>query len=104
MRLCNGAGVRLQCMEGIAWITFHGEAEDLMLHAGHAVVVPNDGLVLMEAVGSGRLRIVLERGRGIATSRAGHAVQAFMLRLQGLSSRLAIRLSIRFSLRRALPD
>lgn len=98
MRLRNGAGVRLQCIEGIAWITFHGEAEDLMLHAGHAAVVPNDGLVLMEAVGSGKLRIVL--GRGIAKNRAGHAAQAFMLRLRGLSSRL----SIRFSLRRALPD
>lgn len=90
MRLRNGAGVRLQCIEGIAWVTFHGEAEDLMLHAGDAAVVPNDGLVLMEAVGSGRLRIAL--GRGIAKSRAGHAAQTFMMRLQGLSSRLAIRL------------
>ena len=106
MRLRNGAGLRLQCLEGIAWITFHGEAEDLMLHAGQAAVVPNDRLVLMEAVGCGRLRIVL--GRELAKSRAGHAAQAVMLRLHGLSSRLsprlASRLAIRFSLRRALPD
>lgn len=82
VRLRNAAGLRLDCVEGIAWITFHGEAEDLMLHAGQATVVPNDGLVLMEAVGRGRIRIALERK--IAGKRAGSVADAFLPRLHGL--------------------
>lgn len=74
VRLRNASGLRLTCVAGIAWITFHGEREDLMLHAGQAAVVPNGGLVLVEAVGSGRIRIALER-RG-SRSRAGHLLDA----------------------------
>lgn len=60
VRLRHAAGLRLTCTEGIAWITFHGEPEDLMLAAGQSAAVPNNGLALMEAVGRGRIRIALE--------------------------------------------
>lgn len=82
------AKVRLTCIEGIAWITFHGEPEDLMLHAGDVAVVPNGGLVLMEAVGRGRVRIALERG--VMRSRAVNTLSAVIPRLQGLLFRRAL--------------
>lgn len=90
VRLRNAGGLRLTCTEGIAWITFYGELEDLMLHAGQTAVVPNDRVALMEAVGRGRVRIALER-RTMAR-RAGDLLEA------------ALPLLRRLSIRRALPD
>ena len=53
-RLVDARGYRVQCLHGIAWITISGQSDDVFLHAGQTYVVPDDGLVLAEAVGQGR--------------------------------------------------
>ena len=50
------AGV-IECLAGRAWITAYAEFDDIVLQAGQRYTIPNDGLVLVEAVGSGRIRV-----------------------------------------------
>lgn len=88
VRLRHASGLQLACVEGIAWITFHGQPEDLMLHAGQATVVPNGGLVLMEAIGQTRVRLALESG--VMRNRAGNPLGAVMQRLPSLLFRRAL--------------
>ncbi|WP_176461162.1 DUF2917 domain-containing protein [Janthinobacterium sp. PC23-8] len=51
-----GAGV-IECIEGRAWVTAYAEFADTVLQAGQRYTIPNHGLVLVEAVGSGRIRV-----------------------------------------------
>ncbi len=57
LRLLRAAGRRIECLSGTAWITAYGQNTDFMLRAGQSLVVPNDGLTLVEAVGQGRVRV-----------------------------------------------
>lgn len=61
VRLVHAAGRRLLCMEGVAWITAQGQPVDVFLRAGHSYVVPDNGLVLAEAVDCCRLQVELPR-------------------------------------------
>jgi|GEM_PF-1850825 hypothetical protein len=56
-RLVDARGYRVQCLHGIAWITISGQSHDVFLRAGQIYVVPDDGLMLAEAVGQCRIRI-----------------------------------------------
>lgn len=56
-RLKRASGQRIEVMAGIAWITITGVATDIMLRAGQVWEIPSEGLVLMEAVGHGRVRL-----------------------------------------------
>jgi hypothetical protein len=56
-RLKHASGQRIEVMAGTAWITITGLATDVMLCAGQVWEIPNNGLVLMEAVGHGRVRL-----------------------------------------------
>ncbi|MGV7210338.1 DUF2917 domain-containing protein [Oxalobacteraceae bacterium A2-2] len=57
MRLERAAGRRIECLSGTAWITAYGLRTDIMLRAGQSFEVPNNGLTLVEAVGSGSATI-----------------------------------------------
>ena len=58
LRLTNAQGHRVECVSGRALITACGELLDIELCAGQVFVVPNRGLVLIEAIKHGRIRIV----------------------------------------------
>ncbi len=61
LRLVEAAGRRIQCVSGVAWITVYGHATDIFLRPGQAFTLPNDGLVLAEAIGACRIRVDLPR-------------------------------------------
>ena len=56
LRLEHASAGVIECLEGRAWITAYAEFDDTVLEAGQRYTIPNDGLVLVEAVGSGRIR------------------------------------------------
>ncbi|MGH8809968.1 MAG: DUF2917 domain-containing protein [Noviherbaspirillum sp.] len=61
LRLLNTQGSRIECRSGVVWLTAYKEPVDVMLYPGDVFVVPNNRLVLMEAVGHGRVRIAAPR-------------------------------------------
>jgi len=52
LRLTRARGRRIVCISGCTWITAPAVAEDIYLKAGEGWLIPNQGLVLVEAVGS----------------------------------------------------
>lgn len=57
LRLEHASAGVIECLEGRAWITAYAQFNDTVLQAGQCYTIPNDGLVLVEAVGSGRIRV-----------------------------------------------
>lgn len=57
LRLRKGSGCRIVCMAGVMLVTVSGVVEDIDLHASDGYTVPNDGLVLIEAVGAAVLTL-----------------------------------------------
>ncbi len=57
LRLEHASAGVIECLEGRAWITAYAQFHDTVLQPGQRYTIPNDGLVLVEAVGSGRIRI-----------------------------------------------
>lgn len=57
LRLEHASAGVIECLEGRAWITAYAELDDTVLQPGQRYTIPNDGLVLVEAVGSGRIRV-----------------------------------------------
>lgn len=55
--LSKAQGRRIECLAGRTWITVQGESSDFMLRPGNVFVVPNNGLVLIESIGPGKLRL-----------------------------------------------
>lgn len=62
LRMVEARGCRITCTSGILLVTVTGEYMDFELHAGDVLVVPNDGLALIEAIGDSRL-LLQERSR-----------------------------------------
>lgn len=62
LRIAHAAGRRIDCLDGTAWITAYGESTDFMLRQGQSLTVPNDGLMLIDAVGGGVVRVRLPAG------------------------------------------
>lgn len=62
LRLVDARGWGIRCTAGIAWITVAGEAADIFLAAGESYRIPGAGTVLVEAVGSGSIRVNPEPG------------------------------------------
>ena len=56
LRLEHASAGVIECLEGRAWITAYDQFDDTVLQPGQRYTIPNDGLVLAEAVGSGRIR------------------------------------------------
>lgn len=57
LRLEKAHASMIECVTGTAWITAYAQFEDCVLRGGERYTIPNDGLVLVEAVGSGRIRV-----------------------------------------------
>jgi hypothetical protein len=57
LRLVNANGRGIECLVGQALITAFNQPDDYVLRPGHVFIAPNNGLVLIEAVGSCRVRI-----------------------------------------------
>ena len=57
LRLEHASAGVIECLAGRARITAYAEFNDIVLQAGQRYTIPNDGLVLVEAVGSGRIRV-----------------------------------------------
>jgi hypothetical protein len=62
LRIAHAAGRRIESLDGTAWITAYGENTDFMLRQGQSFMIPNDGLMLIDAVGSGVVRVRLPAG------------------------------------------
>jgi hypothetical protein len=62
--LTGAEGHRIVCISGRALITAYAEAADFELSAGQVFVVPNPGLVLVEAIKHGRIRVIPPARRG----------------------------------------
>ncbi|NVM79161.1 hypothetical protein FHW83_004998 [Duganella sp. SG902] len=76
LRIAHAAGRRIECLDGTAWITAYNEKTDFVLRRGQSFEVPNDGLMLIEAVGASMVRVRLPAAR---PSRFRRAV-GFLLR------------------------
>ena len=57
LRLEKAHASVIECLSGTAWITAYAQFDDCVLRSGERYTIPNDGLVLVEAVGSGRIRV-----------------------------------------------
>jgi hypothetical protein len=55
LALRRAQGRHIACLAGVAWITACDEPADFFLHPGDVYIVPNGGLVLVEAVGRCRV-------------------------------------------------
>ena len=51
------AGVALHCVDGDAWVTQAGCADDFVVTAGDTFVTPRAGKVVVQSVGHVRLRV-----------------------------------------------
>jgi hypothetical protein len=83
LRIAHAAGRRIECLVGTAWITAYGEHTDFMLRQGQTFEVPNDGLMLIDAAGSGGVRVRLPAG-----SEDGAAPPHLLQRLSAAAGRL----------------
>ena len=57
IRLNNARGVSIQCTAGTIWITLTGEAGDIFLQTGERWSIKNNGLALIESIGTGCIRL-----------------------------------------------
>lgn len=57
VRISRAQGLTVRCTAGRVWITVTGEGADVFLAAGEAHRIGSNGLALIEAIGSGRVRL-----------------------------------------------
>jgi hypothetical protein len=81
LRLRNSSGARIVCVSGTVLITACKEFRDIELCANEAFVVPNKGLVLVEAIGAAT--VILER-----PSRAGFSWRTILLSIGLIAHRV----------------
>lgn len=55
--LVRAAGRHVECVSGLIWITAYDQRVDFFIGPGKTFEVPNDGLTLIEAIGSARIRV-----------------------------------------------
>lgn len=55
--LRQARGSTLHCVAGQLWLTVEGDADDILLCAGQSWPITRNGLVLVEALGSGSIRL-----------------------------------------------
>lgn len=83
IRLPAARGLRVTCTAGIVWLTVAGEAGDILLRPGDSHLVRGHGLALLEAIGSGRVR--LEKACRPASVTVRAQLQRIFVRLSELS-------------------
>jgi hypothetical protein len=57
LRLERARGQRICCTAGILWVTLSGEQNDIFLRNGEWLDIADDGLVLIESIGLGRMHL-----------------------------------------------
>lgn len=55
LRVERARGQRICCTAGILWVTLSGEQRDIFLRCGEALDIADDGLILIESIGPGRM-------------------------------------------------
>lgn len=55
--LRQARGLRVTCTAGIVWITVTGESGDIFLTPGQCHQISRNGLVIIESIGSGKIRL-----------------------------------------------
>lgn len=70
LRLAHAAGQHIECLDGTAWITAYDQETDFVLRRGQSFEIPNDGLMLIEAVGASAVRVRLPSRPASRWSRA----------------------------------
>lgn len=63
LRMKNARGQCIRCTAGSVWITLAGETVDTILQAGQSHEIQGNGLLLVEGVSSGRIRIENTAGK-----------------------------------------
>ena len=58
LRVEEGAGLEVRCLQGELWITQEGDQQDRLIRAGESLVLDRDGLSLVTALGEPALLIV----------------------------------------------
>lgn len=74
LQLRDGNGVRIEVVEGQAWITQEGDVRDLVLTTGGSYRIDRDGLTLVQALTPSRLALRAARDRDRPEPRATVAV------------------------------
>jgi hypothetical protein len=85
VRLIGAQGLKVYCLSGTAWITAVGAAhdvpaDDVSLLPGQVWIVPNNGLVLAEAIGEAKIRVETPRAARPFTLRPGLEFVAGLVR------------------------
>ena len=62
LRVEEGAGFEVKCLQGELWITQEGDQQDRLIRAGESLVLDRDGLSLLTAVVRPAL-LVVQPGR-----------------------------------------
>ena len=57
LRIEHGRGVHVCVQSGVLWITEEARNDDVWLRAGEHAALTGDGLAVLEAVGSTRVRL-----------------------------------------------
>lgn len=52
--------IKIQCLEGVLWVTRENDPEDYLLQRCQAVAFKNDGLIVIQALSQGKFRIISE--------------------------------------------
>lgn len=60
LALRDASGLRVECTHGRIWVTVEGQAGDFFLDAGDVIRVVSKGLVLIEGVPRGNVRLVAD--------------------------------------------
>lgn len=60
LALRDAGGLRVECTHGRIWVTVEGQAGDFFLDAGEGMRIVSKGLVLIEGVPRGNVRLVAD--------------------------------------------
>lgn len=60
LALRDARGLRVECARGRIWVTAEGQAGDFYLNAGEGMRITTSGLVLVEGVPRGSVRLVAD--------------------------------------------
>jgi hypothetical protein len=93
IRLAAARGMRVTCTAGLVWLTVAGEAGDVFLKPGDSHVVRGRGLALLEAIGSGQVRLEQAARPWPTRAQWGRVLRHVpaLPRLLALRRRLAVR-------------
>lgn len=67
IRLTKARGVRIRCISGTIWITTPDKFADTFLEVGESCLIDSRGLVLIESVNDGRVRLETDAQRNART-------------------------------------